>query len=170
VSVTTHSLDLLGVDVDLVRLRVECSAGFYVRSLAHDLGAALGTGAHLAGLRRTRCGSETIDAAVPLGELEQQPGLALRRLVPLAAMLTDLPAVVLSAEGVRHAAQGRTLIAGDFAEGPATIPDEALAGRRASVPVRLLTPAGELLAVATWQAPESSTSPTPVLHPSVVLG
>jgi tRNA U55 pseudouridine synthase TruB len=163
-------VELLAVEAELVTLRVECSAGFYVRSLAHDLGAALGTGAHLAGLRRTRCGSETIDLAVPLDELEQRPELARRRLVPLAAMLTDLPSVVLSAEGVRHAAQGRTLLACDFTEGPAPMLDEGQAGRRASVPVRLLTPAGELLAVATWQALESSTSSTPVLHPSVVLG
>ena len=168
VSVTVHALELLAVTDDVVTLRVEGSAGFFVRSLAHDLGAALGTGGHLAGLRRTRSGSESIDLAVPLDELEQQPALARLRLVPMAVMLTDYPSVVLSAEGVRHTAQGRILLASDFAEGPVPTPGQWLAGRHASdVPVRLLTPAGELLAVAIWQAAES---PTPVLHPSVVLG
>ena len=45
-------------------LRVDCSAGFYVRSLAHDLGERLGTGAHLAALRRTRSGDFTLDDAI----------------------------------------------------------------------------------------------------------
>jgi tRNA pseudouridine55 synthase len=161
--VTTHALDLLGVEVDLVRLRVECSAGFYVRSLAHDLGMALGTGGHITALRRTRSGSATIEAAVPLGELEQQPEGAPRRLIPMAGMLHEYPFLVLSPEGVRHAVQGRTLVAGDLAEG-AALP--ARSGW-SDEPVRLLTPAGELLALATWRDPRGVA---PVLHPSVVLG
>jgi tRNA pseudouridine55 synthase len=54
--VTAHTVRIVGMDGDLVTLQVECSAGFYVRSLAHDLGERLGVGAHLAGLRRTRTG------------------------------------------------------------------------------------------------------------------
>lgn len=169
VGVTTYAVDLLAVEGDLVTLRVECSAGFYVRSLAQDLGAALGTGAHLAGLRRTKSGSLTINAAVPLGEVERDPDLAAHRLVPMAGMLTDYPSVVLSIEGVRHAAQGRALRPADFAAESArsthTGPTGALLDQ--GRPVRLLTPSGDLLGLADWQAIEGDP---PVLHPSVVLG
>jgi tRNA pseudouridine55 synthase len=169
VSVTTYALDVLSVENDLLTLRVECSAGFYVRSLAQDLGAALGTGAHLAGLRRTKSGSLTIAAAVPLGEVESDPDLAARRRVPMAGMLTDYPSVVLSIEGVRHAAQGRTLRPADFAVESARPtgdgPTGGLLDQRCHV--RLLTPSGDLLGLADWQAIEGDP---PVLHPSVVLG
>lgn len=169
VSVTTYALDVLSVDNDLVALRVECSAGFYVRSLAQDLGAALGTGAHLAGLRRTKSGSLTIAAAVPLGEVERDPDLAARRGVPMAGMLTDYPSVVLSIEGVRHAAQGRTLRPADFAAESARSTQAGPTGGLLdqSCHVRLLTPSGDLLGLADWQAIEGDP---PVLHPSVVLG
>src|SRR5262245_8795257 len=50
--VTVSQLTLTGLQGDLVTLTLDCSAGFYVRSLAHDLGQALGTGAHLEALRR----------------------------------------------------------------------------------------------------------------------
>ena len=60
------------LDGDTVTLRVDCSAGFYVRSLAHDLGVRLGTGAHLAGLRRTRSGDFTL-------QRQRRPGRARAR-------------------------------------------------------------------------------------------
>ena len=169
VSVTTYALDILSVENDLLTLRVECSAGFYVRSLAQDLGAALGTGAHLAGLRRTKSGSLTIAAAVPLGEVERDPDLAARRRVPMAGMLTDYPSVVLSIEGVRHAAQGRTLRPADFAAESGRSTEDGPTGGRLDqrCHVRLLTPSGDLLGLADWQAIEGDP---PVLHPSVVLG
>ena len=69
VPVTVHELELLappsGPD-PLVRVRVSASAGFYVRSLAHDLGRVLGCGAHLAALRRTRIGRFPVTSALPL--------------------------------------------------------------------------------------------------------
>ncbi len=71
VSVTVHRLDWLGRDGDLVRFRVTATAGFYVRSLARDLGARLGCGGHLQALRRTASGAFTIDQALALGEAER---------------------------------------------------------------------------------------------------
>ena len=64
--VTVTQLTLTECAGDRVRLTVICSAGFYVRALARDLGERLGTGAHLAALRRTRVGDLTLDQAVPL--------------------------------------------------------------------------------------------------------
>ncbi|MCA1561053.1 MAG: tRNA pseudouridine(55) synthase TruB [Acidobacteria bacterium] len=79
VTVSVHRLDLLGVEGTRVELRVVCSAGFYVRSLAHGLGAVLGCGAHLEALRRTRSGEFGLDAAVPLDAIEQAGLAALDR-------------------------------------------------------------------------------------------
>jgi tRNA pseudouridine55 synthase len=80
VAVTVERLELTGWDGDLVCLRVRASAGFYVRSLAHDLGAALGTGAHLAGLRRILAGAFTLDDAVPF----EHAGARAPRVAPAA--------------------------------------------------------------------------------------
>ncbi len=67
-----------GADLDVA---VECSSGTYVRALARDLGVALGVGAHLTALRRTRVGPFRLEHARTLPELEESPGLSL----PLAA-------------------------------------------------------------------------------------
>jgi tRNA pseudouridine55 synthase len=62
-------LQILDVDLPLVTLEVDCSKGTYVRTLCHDLGLALGTGAHLVALRRTRSGSFTEADCVKLEQL-----------------------------------------------------------------------------------------------------
>ena len=54
--VIVYDMRITGVDLPVVRLNVHCGSGFYVRSLAHDFGSALGCGAHLSGLRRTMIG------------------------------------------------------------------------------------------------------------------
>ena len=59
-----------GLADGLVRLSVTASAGFYVRTLAHDLGERLGCGAHLEALRRTRAAGFTLDSAVALDVIE----------------------------------------------------------------------------------------------------
>src|SRR4029077_11309688 len=63
-------LEIIDLKIPLVELRVRCSKGTYVRTLAEDIGAALGTGAHLAGLRRTGSGRFRIEDAVALPALE----------------------------------------------------------------------------------------------------
>ena len=67
-SVTAHAIDIVSADGDSVTLRVDCSAGFYVRSLAHDLGQRLGIGGHLAALRRTRSGDFTLEQAISMDD------------------------------------------------------------------------------------------------------
>lgn len=68
-TITVHLLELLGVTGAEVRLRIACSKGTYVRTLVADMGDALGCGAHLKYLVRTRVGTFTLDSAVPLDEL-----------------------------------------------------------------------------------------------------
>jgi len=69
--VVVHALDLLGYDWPQVELAIHCAKGFYVRSLARDLGAALGTGGHCAAIRRTAVGPFTLDRARPLADVPQ---------------------------------------------------------------------------------------------------
>jgi tRNA pseudouridine55 synthase len=96
--VIIHALDLLSLDGDLAVVDVACSKGTYVRTLAADLGAMLGCGAHLAALRRTRIGGLRIEDAVTLEAFE---ALALEerdhRLAPPDTLLADLPVAQLTA-------------------------------------------------------------------------
>ena len=94
-TVTVSAFELLGlrtgdgvVDLDV---RVECSSGTYVRALARDLGADLGTGGHLTSLRRTRIGPFRVDEAAPLERLDvaaslMRPADAARRVLPVAPL------------------------------------------------------------------------------------
>jgi len=68
---TVYDLSAKRLDQEHVRLSVHCSSGFYIRSLAHDLGQALGCGAHVVELRRTEIKSVNVDQAVPLEVIEQ---------------------------------------------------------------------------------------------------
>ena len=68
-AITVHELELLAFDGETLRIRVRVSKGTYVRTLAHDIGARLGCGAHLKGLRRTAIGELTIDGATTLEQL-----------------------------------------------------------------------------------------------------
>ncbi len=69
-AVTVHRLDLLSFVDDVVELDVACSSGYYVRSLAMDLGEALGCGAHVIELRRTEVAGLTVDNAMTLEQLK----------------------------------------------------------------------------------------------------
>jgi len=67
--VTIYELELLSFEKPDITLRVRCSSGTYIRSLAHDLGQELGCGAYLAGLRRTGVGLLSLQEAAPLQNL-----------------------------------------------------------------------------------------------------
>ena len=69
VEVEVFEFRLTGIEGSLARFVVECGAGTYIRSLAHDMGKLHGAGAHLAEIARTAVGEFTLDHAVPLEEL-----------------------------------------------------------------------------------------------------
>lgn len=79
--VVVHEFEITGYAFPIVRARIRCGKGTYVRSLARDLGVALGTGGMLASLRRTRVGAFTIAMARPLDDLPSP--LAASDLAPL---------------------------------------------------------------------------------------
>lgn len=96
--VTIHRLELLAWQGDRFELEIDCSKGTYVRTLAADLGAALGCGAHLAALRRTRVGQLDLSRAVTLEAIAALPLEARDALLlPIDALLAELPVAELSA-------------------------------------------------------------------------
>ena len=140
VPVTVKRLELLSFDGDTANLEMEVAAGFYVRSLAHDLGAALDCGAVLSALRRTRSGEFGLDRAVPLADVLQQPRESLAaRQVPFGDLLPELPSVRL-----RSALQLERLKNGvEMGPGDLVAPLTSLAPI-----VRLLGPEGNLVGLA----------------------
>ena len=66
-----NELEVINMDLPYVKLRVSCSKGTYIRSLAHDLGKAMNTGAWLCELQRTKIGSETIKNAIGINDFQQ---------------------------------------------------------------------------------------------------
>ena len=66
-----NELEIINVDLPYIKLRVSCSKGTYIRSLAHDLGKAMNTGAWLCELQRTKIGSETIKNAIDINDFQQ---------------------------------------------------------------------------------------------------
>ena len=160
VSVTVSRLDVLDANGDLVRVAISCSSGFYVRSLAHDLGMALGVGAHLATLRRTEASGRTLSDSVPLSAIEE-PSDGERRareaLIPLAEVLPALPRLTLTPEGVRRAASGCDI-------GPRDLTAESRRDTLVPWPprVRLLNESQNLVGIG-------DLTPAGLLHPVVVL-
>lgn len=158
VLVTVSELRLVGLENGVARLFVTASAGFYVRSLAHDLGASLGCGAHLEALRRTRAGPFILADAVPLEAFEAEGSDGVDRLIPMEGLLGDLPAVRLSAPGARRAAHGNDIGVADLVRPDEWAPAVATPDGR----IRLLDEAGRLLAIARQGA-------AGVLRPAIVL-
>jgi tRNA pseudouridine55 synthase len=146
-------------------LEVVCSAGTYVRALARDLGAALGSGAYLGALSRTASGPFRLDAAVTLEDVRSAaaagPDELVSLLLPIDAGLDDLPAVVLSETDLP------AIVRGQVVRAPASARD---AGDR---PIRLLDQEGRLVGFATLRdgrlapdkvlvAPPPGADPQPV--------
>jgi tRNA pseudouridine55 synthase len=101
-------LELLGYRSPLAELRIRCSKGTYIRSLGEDIGAALGSGAHLAGLRRTGSGRFRVEEAVTLERLRAMT-VPPERLLPLGKLLADFPATELDAAAEARLRNGQPL-------------------------------------------------------------
>jgi tRNA pseudouridine55 synthase len=155
VTVIVRRLDWRGREGDRLLVAVTASSGFYVRALARDLGAALGCGAHLAGLRRTASGPFSVEAALPLSEAEASGREIASHVIPPAGALPHLPAVSVNAPGLRRVAHGNAV-------GPEHLENSWVAGLGQAPAVRILDATGRLIAVAK---PSGGA-----LHPVVVLG
>ncbi|PYQ45742.1 MAG: tRNA pseudouridine(55) synthase TruB [Acidobacteria bacterium] len=159
VPVVVYAFDVLRVAGDDVEIEVRCAAGTYVRALARDLGERLGTGAHLVALRRLASGTFGEAAVVSWDDV---PVRGREALVPMADLLTELPAVTVTEEGQRALRHGRdlasALLVGGFpsASGPWW---------------RVLDASGALLALASPRGTETAGElrVDPILHPDIVL-
>jgi len=103
-------LELLDCKRPLLNIRVRCSKGTYVRTLAEDIGAALECGAHLASLRRTGSGRFRVDDAAPVAALETMaPPERRARVIGLDELLVELPRVDLDAALAAKLRNGQSL-------------------------------------------------------------
>jgi tRNA pseudouridine55 synthase len=154
--VRVHGIDLAGFEeprdgLARARLLVRCGKGTYVRTLAADLGRAVGVPAHLTSLRRTSASGFALSQATPLEDLlrlgAEAPDRLAERVIPLVAALDFMPAVALSSEQARDVAHGRAVplpsLPPDLFR--AVSPEGALvaicaAGPRGAQPVRVLQP------------------------------
>lgn len=109
--VQIHRLEVLRLEGDRLEVDIHCSKGTYIRTLATDIGRALGSLAHLDGLRRTASGPFRIEDAVPLEALEAET-LAGRRgyLQPVDTALIGLPAVELGETSAYYLLQGQAVM------------------------------------------------------------
>ena len=146
VRVMHAELELLSQDT--ARVRLTCSAGFYVRTLAHSLGELVGTGARLEALRRTRSGDFTLGHAISLEQLSMADRAA-AAVIPLDALLPAFRALTVTDEGRNRVSHGQEV--------------EGALGPSAAEWVRLVDGQGHLVAMAT------AGSRPGFLHPAVVL-
>jgi tRNA pseudouridine55 synthase len=152
VKVQVYELTLLEVSAAEAQLRVHCSGGTYLRSLAHDLGQALGCGAHLQDLRRLAASEFTINQS---RTIEQLQALAaeerlLDALIPPSSLLPGMPEVFVDDVAAMRIRQGRNFPASPFRTGPAARHVKAVTANR------------ELVAIGEAVLPN-------VYHPAVVM-
>lgn len=97
VEVEVYDFRVNEVTGSIAKVTIECGAGTYIRSLAHDMGAALGCGAHLSEIVRTAVGEFTLDQAVKLEEFDRaaKEGALARYIIPLERLLPELPSVTI---------------------------------------------------------------------------
>ena len=152
VKVTIYELTLLGVEGSRARLRVRCSAGTYVRTIAHELGMKLGCGAHVEELRRTQAGPFAIGQAKTLEELQQlkADGRLAEALLTGRELLPDFPAVFVDDTTLGRIRQGR-----DFAVSPFRV-------NAGAEHVKAIGPDGRLAAIGKIALPH-------VYHPVIVM-
>ncbi len=149
-TVVIERIDLLTYDWPRLELEILCGSGTYIRSIARDVGIALGCGGLVEVLTRTRIGPFAIEQAIDPGTLTRET--LPKALHPAVDALSDLSRVRLSADQVAQVRQGRCLAAIDIAGSPPATGEMAL-----------IDPDGALVAVAEGRSDRATIHPTRVL-------
>jgi tRNA pseudouridine55 synthase len=152
VEVQVYELTALGIEGPDLRVRAFCSAGTYLRGIAHDLGRELGCGAHLYELRRTESGDFSLEQAHTLDQLQElaSAGRLNEALIPAAQLLPEFPSEYVDDIAEGHIRQGR-----DFQVSPFRV-------QKGSHYVKAVSHAGDLVAIGEIKLPN-------LYHPFVVL-
>ncbi len=147
--IQVHHLEVLEWAPPEVVVDVHCSSGTYVRSLANDMGNALGTGAYLVGLRRTKSGRFSLRDATPLRKLQEAftAGNWYQYLIPAAEALADWPAVELNPDEVEEVRHGHRVKAAPAESQPELVRGVSAAGEL----IALMIPAAGEDGSAEWQ-------------------
>ena len=120
--ITIHALRLVAWNPPDAVLDIECSKGTYIRVLAEDLGHALGSGAHLAALRRTVTGGFVLADAVTLDVFETlAAGARDQVLLPVSVLVTDVPRLPVDPAAAAAFRQGQTVDGAPLADGPCAV-------------------------------------------------
>lgn len=107
-----YEIEILDISFPLVRFRVTCSKGTYIRTLCHDIGEKLGCGAAMESLLRTKVGRFTLDDAITLAQTEEavQKGIIESKILGIEEILAEYPRVCCTKEGDRLLANGNPLV------------------------------------------------------------
>lgn len=109
-TITIHNIEINAFDQDVATITVKCSKGTYIRTLAEDIGAQLGCGAHLIGLRRTATANYQISQAITLEQFEaMSPAQRALLLLPADSAVQHLPAITLDADSTFYLQQGQAI-------------------------------------------------------------
>ena len=163
VEVEVFEFRLVSIEGPVARFSVECAAGTYIRSLAHEMGAQFGCGAHLAQIVRTAVGEFTLDRAISLDDFAraEQSGQAAQWIVPLGNLLTELPRVSVLPfveHRVRHGSRFQVSLA-QLQPGRCEIPQGAPAqldsGEWKPARVRVFNQNDQLIAIAEAVVPRT---------------
>ena len=156
VPVTIHEISVVSPDDvsgEHHTIRVRCSAGTYIRTLAEDIAKALGTAAHLTELRRTASGRFSLADSVPLDALADEADPT-KRLLPIETLVSGLPHFVLNSERAKMTLNGLS----SRVYGQEFVADE---------PIAMFSEDGQLIAVGKYSADENAIRPTLVLGENI---
>ena len=106
-----YQIEILEMNLPLVKMRVSCSKGTYIRTLCHDLGEKLGCGGAMEALLRTKSGDFTLEQSMTLQETEDavKSGTIEEKIISVEEVLSSYPAVYAEKEGERLLANGNPL-------------------------------------------------------------
>jgi tRNA pseudouridine55 synthase len=170
VEVDVYELRLTGIEGSSARFSIECGPGTYVRSLAHEMGRALGPGAHVSEITRTAVGEFTLDRALSLEEVAaaHAAGRLAEQVIPLEGLLADLPRVRVLPVVERRIRHGSRFTVPESQVQPSTpalgqlVPAQLDADRWKPARVRVFSREEKLIAVAQTVVPR-------IYQPVVVL-
>ena len=163
VRVRIHEIALVDIADDIVYARLTCGPGTYVRTLAHDLGRALGVPSHLHSLRRERNGRFGADGALTWDELQEvAPERIVERVIAPADMLPDWPRAIIDERGHRILRNGGVIEPGNIARREPGDTGTALTERGPGGWACVMSPERDMLAAA-------EVLPGGMLQPRIVL-